>query len=1007
MNTAILRTKKIIDTLRELIVINSLPIDGFQFAECGYTQDNFPPEIGWKNLNEQNYFYGKEKHFWLKTKLKTPSIKLNETLNFNLTTGKEGGWDANNPQCLVFLNGYAAQGMDVNHTDLLLESEKDYELWIYFYSGTVNTFFEIHPSLKIKNNCIEALYYDLFIAHDACQSLQENDRNYIEILKQTEIALSFLDLRQPYSEQFFATILKSSKYLQNNLYIDQYNNTPTVACIGHTHIDIAWLWTIAQTREKVQRTFATVLQLMNEYPEYKFMSSQPQLYQYFKETQPKLYEQIKQKVKEGRWEVEGAMWVEADCNLPSGESLVRQILHGKRFIKQEFDVDSKILWLPDVFGYSAALPQILKKSGVDKFVTSKISWNDTNQIPYDIFLWKGLDGSEIFTYFLTGRSAKDKSNQRLTTYVCDIDAGFALGTFQRNQQKEYNEQTIITFGHGDGGGGPTKEMLERQRRLKNGLYGIPKTEIKTATAFLNEVKSDFDKNIKKLNRTPRWCGELYLEKHRGTYTSIAEIKKNNRESENFLAVSESLSSICLFLLNKKYAHEKINELWKLLLLNQFHDIVPGSSISEVYEESAKQFNFLKNSAKDIINANLKIIAENLKTEGGYLIYNPNSFIADGFVLIDGKAIAVQGIPAFGYNIIKSTESKSNINVNKDCLENQFLKINFDINGNIVSIYDKEYCREVIQPNCIANELIVFEDLPFEYDAWDINDYYKLKSWKISKAEIIEIKKEGARVGFSITRRYLNSVIRQNIFLYENSRKIDFDTNIDWREEHQLLKTFFPINVQTNKVTYEIQFGNIERASHFNTSWDASKFEVCAQRWADVADGNYGVSLINNCKYGYSAEGSTIALTLLKCATYPNPNADKGLHSFTYTLLPHTGNYRNGGTIKEAYLLNRPLVVKVVQAQNGCLDEEFSFIRCDQENIIIETIKKAEDSDDIIVRLYDAFDVSVDCSLLFGIDIREAYLCDLMENNLECLQVIDNKLSFTVKNFEIITLKICK
>lgn len=1006
MNFITQKIKVTAEKLKELLLVKTIALKGFQITQSGYGKDNLPPNEIWSKFAENGVIKGKDAHFWLRRKIKTPQNENGKAVYFSLKTGREGQWDAINPQCLAYLDGKAVQGFDVNHTDMLLEFDREYELLIYLYTGMIDADFKFIPSLKIIDKRIEELYYDIYVPLDACLVLKESSSNTVNMLKELELALSYLDLRKPYSKAFYDSVEKTAEYLEQHLYKKLCNiDKATVACIGHTHIDVAWLWTLAQTMEKVQRSFTTVLELMKRYPEFKFMSSQPQLYQYMKDTQPKLYEEIKQRVIEGRWEVEGAMWLEADCNIPSGESLVRQVLFGKRFIKSEFGIDSKILWLPDVFGYSAALPQILAKSGVDKFVTSKISWNETNKMPYDTFMWEGIDGTELFTYFITARSTQWAGEDRYTTYNGDIDAGYVLGTYQRYQQKEYNEETIIPFGHGDGGGGPTQQMLERQRRLSRGLPGLPKTEIKSVTEFLKGVQSRFFENSKKLKRIPKWCGELYLELHRGTYTSIAEVKKNNRKGEALLAKAELLSSVCMLLNKSLYPQADINKLWHTLLLNQFHDIIPGSSIFEVYKDSKNQFEQLKKSGESIVEEKLNIIAQNIQTEGGLLVFNPNSFITDGFVEVDGKTVAVKSVPALGWKVEKQPEINNSINVNKELLENEFIKITFDSKGNIISIFDKENNRQIIKEGKYANELIAFEDLPKEWDAWEITDYYKQKSYQITDTQSVEVKKEGARAGISIIRKYLNSVIQQTIYLYEGSRRIDFKTRIDWQEEHQLLKTFFPINVHSNKVTYEIQFGNIERASHFNTSWDAAKFEVCAHKWADVSDGSYGVSLLNDCKYGHSAEGSTLSLTLLKCATYPNPHADKGEHIFTYSLYPHFGDYRTGGTVKEAYLLNRPLTAMPVAAGKGVLKEKYSFISCDKENIIIETVKKAEDDDALIVRLYDAYDINSQCKLSFGFDVKSAYICDLMENAEQELAINKNNVSLPVKNFEIITLKI--
>lgn len=692
--------EKVRVTLEELRKLRDKlePIDEFEIAESDYSGSiKDLPKSGWSKLPGNCFFKGKDKHYWLRFKITAPALQHGKALFLSVKTARDGLWDALTPQCLVFINSKVVQGIDINHNDVQLEFDREYDIALHLYTGMYEESFEFWPFLKTVDLRIEKLYYDLQVPYDACTVLKETDPNRIEILKALELALNRLDLRKPYSQSFYDSIEETERCLEQNLYKGLCDsNKPTVACIGHTHIDVAWLWTLSQTREKAQRSFATVLELMKRYPEYKFMSSQPQLYVYVKETQPELYEEIKKRISEKRWEAEGAMWVEADCNLTSGESLIRQILYGKRFFMQEFGVDCKILWLPDVFGYSAALPQILKKSGIDKFVTSKISWNETNKMPYDTFMWEGIDGTEIFTYFITARNSKWSGSDRLTTYVGDIDAGFVLGTYERYQQKEYNSQTLITFGYGDGGGGPTREMLERQRRLSHGLPGLPKTEIKSVTEFLDDVQKAFFENCEKLDRKPRWCGELYLEMHRGTYTSIAEIKKNNRESEGLLYKAELLSSVNNVLCGLPYPQEDINALWRTLLLNQFHDILPGSSILEVYEESSLQFKELKERAQKLIKDGLAAISGNINSKGGLFVFNPNPFKADGFAKIGKKMVAVRDVPPLGWKVYEHIDTECRVKANRNALENDILRVTFDDGGNITSIYDKEFEREIIR-----------------------------------------------------------------------------------------------------------------------------------------------------------------------------------------------------------------------------------------------------------------------------------------------------------------------
>ena len=982
----------------------------FEYMPCCYKKDNILPDDNapWQTFVKDSRVSGRDSHYWFRTKFRTPKKeKDHQEIYFQLLTGKEGQWDATNPQGLLYLNGKMVQGLDVNHTEAALEFDTEYDMYVYFYIGMHESMVEFNPTLKILDTKIEKLYYHLSVPYEAMLCLDSDDDNYIEIIKHLETACNLIDFRQIGSDDFYKSVDDAIGYLDNEFYGKSCGkHSAVVTCIGHTHIDVAWLWTLAQTREKVQRSFATVVSFMKKYPEFKFMSSQPQLYKYLKQEAPELYEEVKELVRQGRWEVEGAMWLEADCNLASGESLVRQIMFGKTFMKHEFGIDSQILWLPDVFGYSAALPQILKKSGVNKFVTSKISWNEYNKMPYDTFMWEGLDGTKIFTQFITARDYdKNAKDDNITTYVGYIRPKQVLGTWKRYQQKHYNNETIITFGFGDGGGGPTKDMLEQQRRLSYGLPGFPATKIDTVTNFLKRVEENFIRNGRLLKRIPTWVGELYLELHRGTYTSIAKNKKNNRISEFLYQSAEAVSVFDMVLFNGSYPQREINDGWETILLNQFHDIIPGSSIFEVYEDSDADYARIIRKGNEIFEEKLDRIASNINTEGGILVYNPNGFEASGVVDMDNEKFFVENIPAFGWKVVHPTKNEPTIQVEKNYIESKFYIAKFDEAGNIVFLYDKEYDRHVIVEGEKANELQIFEDMPKCYDAWEITKYYKQKMWTIDRVVNVEVLREGCRSGLAITKKFGNSTITQKIYFYENIRNIDFETEIDWHEEHLLLKAAFPLNIHTDKATYDIQFGNIERPTHTNTSWDEAKFEVCAHKWADLSEDDYGVSLMNNCKYGYSTERNVLKLSLLKCATYPNPHADKGKHTFTYSLYPHGGNFKAGGTIQASYLLNRPFVAKKVHRNTGILCDNYSMIRCDKENIIIETVKKAEQSNDIIIRLFDSYNRKTKANIRFGFDVKKAYICDMLENEISEVTVENNSVTVPVSNFEIVTLKL--
>ncbi len=996
-----------LENLLELSVKETKEIDNIKCFPCEYKHNNDLPIVdsGWSNFGRNDRVKGYDTHYWFYTEILTPNISSSESVYMEVITGHEGEWDAKNPQGILYLNGNLTQGLDINHNEVFLQPNTKYTVYIYFYIGLIDGYTDFKINIKTINNKIKNLYYDMKVPYDAAMCFAEDNSNHINFLKVLNTTCNILDLKKPYSDEFFCSLKVANDYLYNEFYIKECSKEKSIVnYIGHTHIDVAWHWTLAQTREKVQRSFATVLSLMERYPEYVFMSSQPQLYEFLKEEAPEIYSKVKKRVEEGRWEVEGAMWLEADCNLASGESLIRQILFGKKFIKDEFKKDSHILWLPDVFGYSSALPQILKKSGIDTFVTSKISWNETNKIPYDTFLWEGLDGTEIFTYFLTAQTHEEYlQNKTYTAYVGDITPSMNLGTWERYQQKDYNNETIVTFGHGDGGGGPTEEMLETAKRLSYGFPGMPSIQMSKVSDFIERVKNNFYSYCDESHRTPRWVGELYLEKHRGTYTSIAKIKKNNRKSEFLCQETETISIIDSVLLDTKYPKKEIHSAWQTILLNQFHDILPGSSIEDVYTESETQFKELNCKIGRIRNKKLETLSKAV-SKRGIFVYNPNSFTASDYVVFDNKLIFAKDIPPFGWKVIQEGITEiSNTVLTSNKLENNHYSISFDNNYFISSLFDKDNNREIVKPGELFNTLCVYEDYPRAYDNWEITNYYIDKPTIVDNVISAKLINENGWTGIEIIRKFQNSTITQKIFIYENSRRIDVFNEIDWHEHHLVLKALFPVDIHSNKANYDVQFGYVERPTHSNTSWDEAKFEVCAYKWADLSEEGYGVSILNDCKYGYSILGNEMTITLLKCGTYPNPNADQGNHSFVYSVLPHSDSLVKCGTIQESYLLNRPMTALRSQG-NGILISEYSLVQADCGNIIIETIKESEENNNIVLRLYDACNMKTRPKIKFGFPIKSISLCDMMENPIKRLNYTDS-LSLDVGNFEIITLLI--
>ncbi len=984
-------------------------IKDIRYCPCGYKEPGeMPNDADLVPYDTENDTWGNgyDSHAWFKFNVTIPDAGSPDEYFLNVITDFSTGWDPDNPQFIGYIDGKMVQGLDMYHTRMYFKTAGDHEVILYAYTGIKPMKAKLFVELRRVNKDVEKLWYDLKVPYDSLVYAEKNGGEYRNILSYLSQALDLLDLYEVPSPEFYASAKRAGDFMDEEFYGKYcYHNdsTPTVTGIGHTHIDCAWLWTLKQTREKVQRSFSTVVEMMKKYPEYKFMSSQPLLYKYLKEEAPDVYEEVRQLIKDGRWECEGVMYVEPDCNLSSGESLIRQIIHGKRFFKEEFgQEDLHVLWLPDVFGYSAALPQILRKSGVDWFVTTKIGWNDTNRMPYDTFKWKGIDGTEINTYFLTAQKmAPDRIPTRHTSYVGRTDAVVVAGTYNRFMQKDITNEVLITFGWGDGGGGPTEDHMEFARRLTHGIPGTPAFKIDFAGNFLDRMAKRFE-NAHKL---PVWQGELYLEFHRGTYTSQAKNKKNNRRCEELYLTAEAYNSIAGVLLGKSFPKEALREGWETILVNQFHDIIPGSSIHEVYEQCERDYAKVKEIGDSALNSATAAIAGGLDASNGYVVFNPNPSTGRGIVKIGGKSAYVENIPAKGYACVKSFNDTNSIKVDKNTCENKFFKLTFDENMNISSIYDKANRREVIKAGGVGNRFRAYADYPDQYDAWEWSEYTIDNYTTIDSFESVEPICDGVRAGLCVTRKYKHSTFKQNIWLYEDIDRIDFETKVDWQEKHIGIKTAFDVNINSPRATYEIQFGTAERPTHKNTSWDKAKFEVCGHRFADFSEGNYGVALLNDCKYGYAIHDNTMTLTLLRAPTYPDPTADRGENTFTYSLYPHVGAMDASDLYARAYELNNPMTALEAMGDANTIPASFSMVSSDRDNILCETVKEAEDGEDIVFRFFECENSVTNANLTFGFDVESVALCDMGENEIKTLDVKDNILNIDFGAFEIHTLKV--
>ncbi len=965
---------------------------------------------GWQPYAQGTFFGSKNQYYTFKGRIHIPADWQEQTVAIRIYTSLNEWDNTTNPQMKVYLNESFVQAIDVNHREVLLDSwdERGMDFRLELFSGREEKQFPLYLQLIAIDPDVEKTGLDfttLFETWRAFRKFGGEERFYQQHLS---TAANILDFCSPYSERFYHSLTLAQAELAK-CYQEENVTTEKVTAIGHTHIDLAWLWTVQQAIEKGERSFQTVLKLMDEFPDYTFLQSQPQMYQFIKEQYPELYQAIKEKIQSGRWEVEGAMWVEADCNLTSGESLVRQLLYGKRFIKQEFGIDSQMLWLPDVFGYSAALPQLLKKTNTPYFMTTKLSWNQYNQIPYDSFYWQGIDGSQVLTHFITTISEGYSPTPYYTTYNGLLDPYTIKGSFARYQQKEIHDEIMIAYGYGDGGGGPTRNMLECQKRLQQPLPSMPTITGDKAVAYFQRLAQSFEAAA-----APVWYGELYFEYHRGTLTSIGKNKRNNRQGENMMQTLEKLYTLRGF---DHYPRKALEKMWKLLLLNQFHDILPGSSIEEVYQQTDQDYAWLKAEGQAMIK---QLIPEDPAQKDVFTVFNGLGIQRTMHVQLPVSAQTAIGMPSqrthdgqlivqvpqadslsFTPIRLQAAESVQSVRTLPQRFETTDFVVIFNAQFEIVSLFDKKHQRDVLPKGEVMNQLVAYEDLPMNYDAWDIDPYYVQKSYQVAQISEAAIVEQGPiRDTIKLVRPFEQSKITQFIHFYHGTGRIDFDTTVDWHQHHVLLKAQLPIAVNTLEATFDIQFGNVKRAIHQNTSWDVARFESCGQKWVDLSEDDYGVSVLTDSKYGFSTAFQKIGISLIKSAIDPYPEADQGHHEFTYALYVHEGDWKKGHTMEQALDLNVPAIsLPATKIASG------AFFNVPQENILLDTIKKAEDEEAVIIRLYEYYNRRTQAVIESQQSIQRAVLCNLLEENEEELHMEANQIHVAFAPYEVQTIKI--
>ncbi|MEM9952796.1 MAG: glycoside hydrolase family 38 C-terminal domain-containing protein [Chloroflexota bacterium] len=924
---------------------------------------------------------------------------------------------------LLRLDGVPHHGLDpFRNVVLLTDSAKggathsiELESYIYWYPSESNYNVFRAAELVTIDAEVEAAYWDFVAAFKVLfmENIDDSLKHFIEthLLE----ALLHIPIHEPNFEVFKAQVLDIQTKFRTAVYeTDRFKTSGLLHMVGHSHLDIVYQWTHREYIRKVGRTHATMLRLMEQYPEFKFSQSSCKIYSDMKEYYPNIFEQVKQRIAEGRWQPVGAFWLEPDCNLISGESFVRHILHGQRFWQEEFGFVSKVCWQPDVFGMSWALPQILHRSGIEVILSNKFFvWNDTNPWRQNTFWWEGPDGSKVLTVIPPGH------------FIGMVDPDHMHKYWHDFSDKETIGEMIYTYGWGDGGGGVDPEMVECAMR-----YGDFPGMVPTQFNHPEDTLLSIAEKAKKTD-LPTWNDELYLETHRGTYTTKGRLKKLNRQSEILLRQIEMLATFA-WLQTGEYPEEHLDKAWKTMLNTQFHDALPGTHITEVYHYLLDEYQCLRDEAETVINQVTPALF-GANTGNQLLVFNPTLTEIEGIIalpasLLDGvlaskKAISLpyqkingyeereilfqleKKIPPLAYTIFElepSFESHDSNDVWAEdyALENRYLRAEFNDKGELTSLWDKEAKRQVLADGERGNRFQLYEDRPGKYDAWDIVASYTEQELPIIGDFSIAVSENGPlRASLTWNRDCYASHIWQRISLYADSRQLVFETVIDWQERQKLLKVGFPVDLNARHATYDIAYGNIERATHRNTPYDAAKFEVPAHWWMDMSESGYGVALLNDCKYGHEGHNEWMRLTLLKGSISPDPEADRETHHFTYALYPHIGGWREADVIGVATRFNTPLYAQ----RTSKSPNTHSFLHCDAPNITVEAVKRSEDGDALIVRLVEQHNQRTHATLTFDRSFSSIHRCDLMERHEEKIEINGNQVQIAFHPREIVTL----
>ena len=859
-------------------------------------------------------------------------------------------------------------------------------------------------------------------------------------------AIDFSSLEKGDQAGFDASLKQAQSKLEGlKPWLQQFN----IRIVGNSHIDMAWLWPWTETVEVVRNTFQSVLDLMREYPDFKFTMSSARTYEWMQEKYPDLFHEIEQRVKEGRWEIIGGMWVEPDLNMPDGESLVRQILVGKHYFQKNFGVDVRIGWNPDSFGYNYQLPQIYKKSGMDYFVTQKLLWaHEFTTFPYKLFWWQSPDGSRLLTYFPHDYAGGIDAEPLAT------DLSIWMPSIYGKTIPDKPEMMHL-YGVGDHGGGPTRIMLDNAEQLRSPEAVFPKLEF----SFARDFFSDMEKKLPNM-QVPTWDGELYFAYHRGVFTTQAETKRRIRRAEETVLNAEKFASLAL-LYGRPYPQDGMELTWKNLLFDHFHDIMPGSGIAVNYLDAKRNLENVDRAANDVTTESLREIAAHINTQGEgvpVMIFNSLSWPrtevieveaqlpaparqievmdsagkpADSELLsIDAEThrarfLLLSQTPSLGYQTyfvraattVPAVHSMLKASADAMEMENEFLRVKIDPQtGCMTSLFDKRSGTESLAPaetdtggpktSICGNLLQTFVDKPKKWDAWNIDADFEKQHWDLDKADEVKLIESGPlRAVIRIKNHFQDSTFVRDVTVYAGVPRVDVKMQAEWREKHILLKVAFPVSAHSEKATFEIPFGSVERPTTRNTPAEQAQFEVPAQRWADVSDAKHGFSLLNDCKYGYDAKGNVLRLSLLRSPEWPDPHADEGHHEFTYSLYPHAGGWKDALTVRQGYELNYKLISRPIERHQGSLATEHSFLQAQPDSVIVTALKKAEDENALVVRFYEWAGKDGEVTLQLPPGAQSATETNLMEKPIGSVSLHDGKVTLHTKPYEIKTIKV--